>query len=106
MQFADLISSSRDSCRFLLSELLIFEFGEVGEVLVNDEDVLFFVVLLPGIWCLRGDLTTRKVVVVDCGFDFGLAEVAAAAEVVAAVHFAAAARCAAAALELVALGAP
>ena len=44
--------------------------------------------------------------VVDCGFDFGLAEVAAAAEVVAVVQFAAAARCAAAALELVALGAP
>ena len=44
--------------------------------------------------------------VVDCGFDFGLAEVAAVAEVVAVAEFAAAARCAAAALELVALGAP
>ena len=61
LEFADLIGCSRDSCRFLLSELLIFEFGEVGEVLVNDEDVLFFEVLLPGTLCLRGIVTTRKV---------------------------------------------
>ena len=45
-------------------------------------------------------------VVVGCGSDFGLAEVAAAAEVAAVVEFAAAARCVAAAPELVALGAP
>ena len=60
LEFADLVGCSRDSCRFLLCELLIFEFGEVGEVLVYDEDVLFFEVLLILILSLRGNLSTRK----------------------------------------------